>query len=68
MTPILAHDPSESAPDFPMPRDPACPFAPPPETMRLHDPFKNDGIVYGVHELPVSWQGAGDRADRKSVV
>ncbi|MGW0948690.1 cytochrome P450 [Streptomyces sp. NPDC002623] len=41
MTPTLAHEPSESAPesvpDFPMPRDAACPFAPPPEMMRLHD-------------------------------
>ncbi|MFI1044642.1 cytochrome P450 [Streptomyces griseoruber] len=37
MTPLLAHDPSESVPDFPMPRAPACPFAPPPEMTRLHD-------------------------------
>ncbi|MCX4760241.1 cytochrome P450 [Streptomyces sp. NBC_01275] len=37
MTPTLAHDPSESVPDFPMPRDAACPFAPPPEMLRLHD-------------------------------
>ncbi|MGW0585236.1 cytochrome P450, partial [Streptomyces sp. NPDC002920] len=37
MTSIVAHDPSESVPEFPMPRDAACPFAPPPEMMRLHD-------------------------------
>ncbi|MFI7504741.1 cytochrome P450 [Streptomyces sp. NPDC049687] len=37
MTPIVAHDPSESVPEFPMPRDAACPFAPPPEMLRLQD-------------------------------
>ncbi|MEU9364725.1 cytochrome P450 [Streptomyces avermitilis] len=36
MANAVAGIPDESLPDFPMPRAAGCPFAPPPEMMRLH--------------------------------
>lgn len=36
MTSPLTDIPTETVPDFPMPRAAGCPFAPPPEMMKLH--------------------------------
>jgi len=36
MTDTLADAQAEAVPDYPFPRDSACPFAPPPELRRLH--------------------------------
>ncbi|MCD9875100.1 cytochrome P450 [Streptomyces guryensis] len=36
MTDVLADTADETLPEFPMPRAAGCPFAPPPEMMRLH--------------------------------
>ncbi|BBC34972.1 Cytochrome [Streptomyces graminofaciens] len=36
MTDVLAGVPDETVPEFPMPRAAGCPFAPPPELLKLH--------------------------------